>query len=74
MLQFIQKADDGTVTPGLQSEQIVIALLDRQKKLNARFPSSHSDKAICGLEMFLDAQRERVQERISRGVMGELKK
>lgn len=73
-IQFVQKKDDGTVIPGLQSEQIVIALIDRQKKLNARFPSPFSEKAIRGLEMFLEAQHERVQERIDRGVMGDLKK
>lgn len=73
-IQFVQKHDDGSVTPGLQSEQLVIALIDRQKKLNSRFPSSHSEKAIKGLEMFLEAQKERVEERIQRGVMGELKK
>jgi hypothetical protein len=73
-IQFVQKSDNGEVTPGLQSEQLVLALLDRQKKLNARFPSVHSDKAIKGLELFLEAQKERVEERINRGVMGELKK
>lgn len=73
-IQFVQKADDGSITPGLQSEQIVLALIDRQKKLNARFPSPQSDKAIAGLQMFLDAQRERVESRMARGVMGDLKK
>lgn len=73
-IQFVRKLDDGTVIPGLQSEQLVIALIDRQKKLNARFPSPYSDKALKGLEMFLEAQRERVEERLNRGVMGELKK
>jgi hypothetical protein len=72
--QFVQKDDDGTVTPGLQSEQIVYMLIDRQKKLNARFPSPQNEKALAGLQMFLDAQRERVEERMARGVMGELKK
>jgi hypothetical protein len=73
-IQFVQKLDDGTVVPGLQSEQLVIALIDRQKKLNARFPSPFNEKAIKGLEMFLEAQRERVQDRVGRGVMGNLQK
>lgn len=73
-IQFVQKADDGTITPGLQSEQIVLALIDRQKKLNARFPSPQNEKALAGLQMFLDAQRERAEARIARGVMGDLKK
>lgn len=74
VIQFIQKLDDGTVIPGLQSEQLVLMLIDRHKKLNARFPSAQNEKMIQGLEMFLEASRERVEERINRGVMGELKK
>jgi hypothetical protein len=71
---FVQKDDDGTITPGLQSEQLAYVLLDRCKKLNARFPSQFNEKMIAGLQMFLDACQERVQDRIDRGVMGELKK
>lgn len=74
MIQFIQKLDDGTVIPGLQSEQLVLMLIDRHKKLNARFPSAQNEKMIQGLEMFLDASRERVEDRMNRGVMGDLKK
>ena len=73
-IQFVKKLEDGTVVPGLQSEQLVIALIDRHQKLNARFPSPHNEKALAGLEMFLEAQRERVEERMSRGIMGELKR
>lgn len=73
-LQFVHKADDGTVTPGLQSEQLALIMLDRTKKLNARFPSVYNDKMILGLSMFLEACRERVEDRINRGVMGDLKK
>jgi hypothetical protein len=62
------------MVPGLQSEQIVLALLDRHKKLNDRFPSQQNAKMISGLEIFLAACKDRVQERINRGVMGELKK
>jgi hypothetical protein len=72
--QFIKKLDNGTIIPGLQSEQIVLMLLDRQQKLNARFPSEQNEKAITGLKMFLEAQEERVKDRINRGVMGDLKK
>lgn len=73
-VQFVQKNDDGSMTPGLQSEQLVYVLLDRAKKLNARFPSEQNEKMIYGLGMFLDACRERVLDRINRGVMGDLKK
>ena len=72
-LPFVFK--DGDVTaPGLQSEQLAYILLDRVVKLNARFPSEHNVKMMAGLDMFLDACQERVKERISRGVMGKLKK
>lgn len=74
IIQFVQKADDGHITPGLQSEQLALIMLDRAKKLNARFPSPFNDKQIAGLQMFLDGCRERVEERMNRGVMGELKK
>lgn len=74
VIQFIQKLDDGSVIPGIQSEQLVLALLDRHRKLNERFPSSQNEKMIRGLEMFLEASRERVEDRMKRGVMGDLKK
>lgn len=73
-IQFVQKNDDGTMIPGLQSEQLVLALLDRHIKLNGRFPSRENIKMVEGLETFLEACKERVEGRISRGVMGELKK
>jgi len=73
-IQFVQKNADGTMVPGLQSEQLAYILLDRVKKLNARFPSEQNVKMFTGLQMFLDACRERVQDRIDRRVMGDLKK
>ncbi|WP_159461422.1 hypothetical protein [Dysgonomonas massiliensis] len=51
-----------------------MALLDRAKKLNGRFPSEYNKKMIEGLEMFLEACKDRVQDRIDRGVMGKLEK
>lgn len=73
-IQFVEKSDDGSMTPGLQSEQLVLVLMDRAVKLNARFPSEQNQKMIAGLQMFLDACKERVEDRMNRGVMGELKK
>ncbi|WP_418981706.1 hypothetical protein [Alistipes sp.] len=74
VVQFVRKNDDGSIVPGLQSEQLVLALLDRHEKLNARFPSEQNAKMLAGLRMFLDACEERVKNRMERGVMGELKK
>lgn len=72
-LRFVRKNDDGTIDPGMQSEQLALVLMDRAEKLNKRFPSDQNEKMIAGLKMFLDACRERVEDRIKRGVMGDLK-
>lgn len=72
-IQFVKKNDDGTIIPGLQSEQLAYVLLDRAIKLNARVPSTHNEKQIAGLKMFIEGCEDRVRERIERGVMGELK-
>lgn len=37
-IQFVHKHEDGTITPGWQSEQLALILLDRVKKLNEKFP------------------------------------
>lgn len=73
-IQFVQKNADGSMIPGVQSEQLAMIMLDRCKKLNARFPSEQNAKMIQGLELFLEACKERVQDRMNRGVMGDLKK
>jgi hypothetical protein len=73
-IQFVHKADDGTITPGLQSEQLVIVLLDRVEKLNKVFPCEENELQIKALNDFLSACKLRVENRIKRGVMGELKK
>lgn len=74
VIKFVFKPDNAPMEAGVQSEQLAYVLLDRCQKLNARFPSEHNAKMIAGLEIFLEACRERVQERIDRGVMGQLKK
>ncbi|WP_456867606.1 hypothetical protein [Galbibacter sp. BG1] len=70
----MKKLDDGTMVPGLQSEQLLIALIDRHKKLNARFPSREGSLMITKLEEALHWSEARVKERTQRGVMGDLKK
>ncbi len=74
ILRFIKKESDGSITPGVQSEQLVLMLLDRHARLNEKFPSEQYAKMKAGLEMFLEASKERVEERMARGVMGKLKK
>lgn len=72
-IQFVKIETDGSITPGLQSEQIVIALLDRQRKLHRRFPSVYNEQMITALEEYLVAAENRVRDRLNRGVMGTLK-
>jgi len=74
VIQFIEKLDDGTIIPGIQSEQLILLLLDRHERLNNRYPSEQYEKMKAGLEMFLEAAKERVESRMSRGVMGILQK
>lgn len=73
-IDFIKKLSDGTIVSGVQSEQLALILMDRAIKLNARFPSPQNEKMIEGLQMFLDACKERIDDRLERGVMGDLKK
>ena len=74
VIQFLKKEVDGSIIPGIQSEQLVLLLLDRHARLNDKFPSEQYEKMKAGLEMFLEASKERVESRLSRGVMGILQK
>ena len=73
-LRFVMKKEDGTMMPGVQSEQVLIVLIDRHKKLNEKFPSREGALAITKMEEALMWLERRKKERIDRGVMGDLKK
>ena len=73
-INFVMKRDDGSMMPGVQSEQLLIALIDRHKKLNEKFPSREGALAITKMEEALMWLERRVQERMERNVMGDLKK
>jgi len=73
-IQFVEKSDTGHISPGIQSEQLALVLFDRAHKLNARFPSEYNERMIQGLNMFIDACKDRVKDRIARNVMDKLKK
>lgn len=72
-IQFVQKKEDGTIIPGLQSEQLLIALIDRHEKLNKKFPCYENELMITKLQEALMWQEQRLRNRVDRGVMGELK-
>lgn len=69
-IKFVHGRGDGTMNYGLQSEQVVIMLIDRTKKLDKQIPSRHNAKMLQGLEMFLEACKERFDERMKAGVAG----
>lgn len=73
-IRFVEKKQNGEIIPGIQSEQLVIALIDRIKKLNAKFPCDENDEQVACLEGYLAACKKRIDNRINRGVMGDLKK
>lgn len=73
-IQFVMKNEDGSVIPGLQNEQLILAVLDRIKKLDSVYPNRTNALQIKALEIFLDACKLRVDDRIARGVMGKLEK
>jgi hypothetical protein len=73
-IQFVQKNIDGTMKPGLQTEQLLLAIIDRHVKLNNKFPSEDGLKFIRKIEESLVHLEDRVRERMNRGVMGDLKK
>ncbi|CAL1518189.1 hypothetical protein [Chitinophaga sp. MM2321] len=73
-IQFVQKNEDGTMIPGLQSEQLLRALIARHKSMNAKFPSREGSLAITHMEAALLFLQERIAERMDRGVMGQLAK
>ena len=72
-IQFVQKNADGSIIEGVQSEQLAYVLLDRIDKLAAVYPHVYVDDMRRGLYIFLDACKKRIDERLSRNVMGELK-
>ena len=73
VIQFIQKNADGSIIPGLQDEQLILVMMDRLKKLDAKFHSDTVTKKMKALQDYLDACKERIDERLGRGVYGELK-
>lgn len=73
VISFVKKTEEG-VAEGLTNEQLLAIMIDRTKKLNNRFPSREGALAITKMEEALMWTERRVQNRINRGVMGELKK
>lgn len=73
-IQFVQKNKDGSIIPGAQSEQVIGVCMHRLNSMNQAFPSIFNDLQKKGLELFLLGCKMRVEDRINKGIMGELKK
>ena len=73
-LQFVQKTDGEETVGGVQTEQLLICLIDRQTKLDKAFPCPENKLILKHLKAALDAQESKVRDRLNRGVMGKLKK
>jgi len=74
IIRFVKKDHNGDIHAGIQGEQLAYILLDRVEKLNAVYPHDQYQKMKNGLEMFLEACEERIEDRLNRNVMGKLKK
>ncbi len=74
-ISFVQKSPDtGELVSGVTSEQLLILLMHRHAQMNAAFPSTQNEEFIKHLQSALDLLEERVKDRVSRNVMGDLKK
>lgn len=72
-IQFIEKAEnpDGTfstVKDGTTNEEVLLVLIDRLQKLNAKNPCRENSLAITKLEESLMWLNKRTQNRVERGV------
>lgn len=77
ILQFIEKEPTApgettlrTVNDGTTNEEVLKALIDRCKTLNARVPSREGSLAITKLQEALFWFEERTRERMARAVEG----
>ncbi|MES2386515.1 MAG: hypothetical protein V4543_00830 [Bacteroidota bacterium] len=74
-INFIYKRKKGEgFVPGIISEQLLLVLIDRTKKLNSEFPSTDNEMCIFYLKKALKCLEARVRDRVTRGVMGKLEK
>ena len=66
VIPFVHKNERGKVVSGLQPEQLILICLDRTKKMNEIQPSSENERMIEGLEMYLEAYQDKIDNRINR--------
>lgn len=74
IIQFVRKNTDGSMIDGFQNEQLYYICADRLIKMNTKYPDPRNEQMLEHLNALLVLCKERVQDRINRNVMGELKK
>jgi hypothetical protein len=73
-IRFVQKSTDGSLMPGVTSEQLLNLLEHRHVQMNVAFPSGQNQEFLMHIRAARDLLAERVKDRVNRGVMGDLKK
>lgn len=74
-IRFVQKdKESGEFTPGFQTEQILLMLIDRHTKLSKVFSAEIDEEFIGHLQSAVNLLEKRVKDREDRGVMGKLEK
>lgn len=71
-IQFVQKHEDGSVTPGVQLSQMLWVLLDSVTKMNEKYPCDENKSIIEHLQGAIKANVDRTKKRIERKVAGKL--
>ena len=72
-LHFYRMNPDGSDVPGTTNEVIIRVLIDRLKKLGAKFPCRENSIAVTKLEEALMWLHQRTEDRVKRGVEGQHK-
>ena len=73
VIHFYRLNEDGANVPGSTNEVVMRVLIDRLKKLEAKFPCRENSIAITKLEEALMWLHKRTEDRIKRGVEGQHK-
>lgn len=69
-IKFYKLNEDGTYENGTTVEEVIKVAISRLENLNARLASSYNEKALVALVQALEALEARTQDRINRGVEG----
>jgi len=72
ILSFYEMRDDGTIINGTTNEEVIKVLIDRIRRMNAKFPCRENAVAIGKLREALSWLERRTADREARGVEGKM--